>query len=71
MDAMLKLNSVRTMVDIKKIRQIYDQVEIHVRGLQAQGVDSAQCGTLLIPIVMAKITEDLRLILSRQFCGDN
>ena len=29
------------MVDIKKIRQLYDQVEIHVRGLQEQGVDSA------------------------------
>ena len=71
MDAMLKLNSVSTMADIKKIRQIYDQVEIHVRGLQAQGVDSAQYGTLLIPIMMAKIPEDLRLILSRQFCGDN
>ena len=69
MDA--KLNSVSTMADIKKIRQIYDQVEIHVRGLQAQGVDSAQYGTLLIPIMMAKIPEDLRLILSRQFCGDN
>ena len=25
------------MADIKKIRQIYDQVEIHVRGLQAEG----------------------------------
>ena len=68
---MLKLNSVSTMADIKKIRQIYDQVEIHVRGLQAQGVDSAQYGKLLIPIMMAKIPEDLRLILSRQFCGDN
>ena len=71
MDAMLKLNSVSTMADIKKIRQIYDQVVIHVRGLQAQGVDSAQYGTLLIPIMMAKIPEDLRLILSHQFCGDN
>ena len=71
MDAILKLNSVSTMADIKKIRQIYDQAEIHVRGLQAQGVDSAQYGTLLIPIMMAKIPEDLRLILSRQFCGDN
>ena len=71
MDAMLKLNSVSAMADIKKIRQIYDQVVIHVRGLQAQGVDSAQYGTLLIPIMMAKIPEDLRLILSRQFCGDN
>ena len=39
MDAMLKLNSVSTMV--KKIRQLYDQVEIHVHGLQEQGVDSA------------------------------
>ena len=47
MDAVLKLNGVSTMADIKKIRQIYDQLEIHVRGLQAQGVDSAQCGTLL------------------------
>ena len=28
---------------------------IHVRGLQAQGVDSAQYGMLLIPIMMAKI----------------
>ena len=28
MDAMLELNSVSTMADIKKIRQIYDQVKI-------------------------------------------
>ena len=42
-----------------------------MRGLQAQGVDSSQYGTMLIPIMMAKIPEDLRLILSRQFCGDN
>ena len=41
MDAMLKLKSVSTMVDIKKIRQRYDQIEIHVRGLQEKGVDSA------------------------------
>ena len=71
MDAILKLNSVSTMADIKKIRQLYDQVEIHVSGLQAQGVDSAQYGMLLIPIMMAKIPKDLSLILSRQFCGDN
>ena len=41
MDAMLKLDSVSTIIDIKKIRQLYDQVEIHFRGLQEQGVDSA------------------------------
>ena len=41
MDAMLKLKSVSTMVDIKKIRQLYDQSEILVRGLQEKGVDSA------------------------------
>ena len=53
MDAMLKLNSVSTMADIKKIRHLYDQVEIHVCGLQAEGVDSAQYGTLLIPKIYA------------------
>lgn len=59
--------------NVEKFNHLRSQVEIHVRGLQAQGVDSAQYGTLLIPIMVAKIPEDLRLklILSRQFCGDN
>lgn len=59
------------MMDVKKMRQIYDKVEIHVRGLQALGVGTEQYGTLLIPIMMSKILEELRLILSRQFDGDN
>ena len=71
MEALLKLNSVSVTVDIKKIRQVYDEVEIYMRGLQVQGVDSAQYGTVLIPIMIAKIPEDLRLILSRQFSGAN
>ena len=58
-------------MDVKKMRQIYDKVEIHVRGLQALGVGTEQYGTLLIPIMMSKILEELRLILSRQFDGDN
>lgn len=42
------------MMDVKKMRQIYDKVEIHVRGLQALGVGTEQYGTLLIPIMMSK-----------------
>lgn len=48
MDSLFKLQGVSSIVDIKKIRHVCDQVEIHVRGLQANGVTSDQYGTLLV-----------------------
>ena len=41
-------------------------MEIQVRGLQALGIDSAQYGALLIPIIMEKLPEALQLIVSKE-----
>ena len=61
MDSLFKLQGVSSIVDIKKIRHVYDQVEIHVRGLQANGVTSDQYGTLLVPIMLSKNTRRIAL----------
>jgi len=37
-----------------QLRFIYDKVSVHVRGLEALGVDASQFGSLLIPVIMAK-----------------
>ena len=66
MEALLKLQPVDTMPNVKGIRGVLDYLEIQVRGLHALGIDSAQYGALLIPIFMEKLPEELRLIVSRE-----
>ena len=62
MEALLKLQPVNAMSNVKGIRAVLDNMEIQVRGLQALGIDSAQCGALL----MEKLPEELRLTVSRE-----
>ena len=64
MEALLKLQPVDTMLNVKGIRGVLDNLEIQVRGLHALGIDSAQYGALLIPILVEKLPEELRLIVS-------
>ena len=46
MEALLKIQPVNAMSNVKRIRAVLDNLEIQVRGLQALGIDSAQYGTL-------------------------
>ena len=66
-EALLKLQPVNAMSNVKRIRTVLDNLEIQVRSLQALGIDSAQYGTLLIPIFMAKLPKELRLIVSGKY----
>ena len=66
MEALLKLQPVDTMPNVKGIRGALDNLGIQARGLHALGIDSAQYGALLIPIFMEKLPEELRLIVSRE-----
>ena len=67
MDNLLKLPVISSVTDIKGIRQLYDKTEIHVRGLQALGVEAEQYGSLLVPVLCNKVPQELRLIISRKF----
>ena len=67
MDALLKLPSVNSVHETKKFRELFDKIEINIRGLNALGVESQSFGNLLVPIVMEKIPSELRLVVSRKF----
>ena len=45
-EALLKLKPVTALADIKGLCAVLDEVEIQVRGLQALGIESDQCGAL-------------------------
>ena len=54
MESLIKLKPVNVISDVKGIRAVLDMVEIQVGGLQSLGIDSAQYGALLIPILFGK-----------------
>ena len=47
------------------LRFVYDKLSVHVRGLKSLGVSAEQYGSLLIPIVMSKLPDDVRLQIAR------
>ena len=59
MDNLLKLPVVSSVNDVKGIRQLYDKTEIHIRDLQALGAEAQQYGSLLVPVLLNKVPQEL------------
>jgi len=67
MEALLKLPMVSSVHETKKLRDLYDKIEITIRSLKALGIESESFRNLLVPVVMEKIPSELRLIISSKF----
>ena len=51
------------------LRNVYDKLNTHIRGLNSLGMDLKEFGGLLIPVVMSKIPEDVHLRITRENHG--
>ena len=69
MAGLLNMAPVSSNQDLRGLRRIYDLVEVHIRGLKALGVSSESYGSLLSPVLMNRIPQELRLIVSREVKG--
>jgi len=54
----------------QQLRAIYDKVCVNVRGLEALGIGAEQYGSFLIPVIMAKLSLDVRLQIARTTTRD-
>ncbi|XP_044165250.1 uncharacterized protein LOC122949186 [Acropora millepora] len=66
METLLNINSVKSGLNIQALRQLHDLIESHVRSLKSLGVSSSSYGSLLSSVVMSKLPQDLRLIVTRE-----
>ena len=66
MDELLKLSACHSVDRIGHLTYIFDQLNIHVHGLEALGVNSQQHGSLVTPIIMSKVPAEIRLIIARK-----
>ena len=64
-DNLLNLPSVGSSKDVKKLCQLYGDIENNVRSLTNLKVASSHYGPVLISIVMSKLPDDIKLVVSR------
>ena len=65
-DTILKIQPLYNNADVTQLWKFYDTVEQHCRGLQALGVDSSSYGTILVNILLQRLPENIKLIISRK-----
>jgi hypothetical protein len=65
MDEFMKIPAC-TVDKPSQLRYIYDKISVHVRGLASLGVNSKQYGSLLIPVIMAKLPQEVRVQIARK-----
>ena len=69
MDALLGLESVTSASHVKALRRLYDQLEFQVRSLKSLEVPVDSYGNLLSSLLMNRLPQELRLIVSREIGG--
>ena len=51
---------------VSQLRYVYDEMSVNIHGLEALGVKASQYCNWLIPIVMSKLPQDIRLQIARK-----
>ena len=69
MEELLKLTEC-TGDKVSALRSVHDTMNVHIRGLSSLGINPEQYGSLLVPIVMSKLPNDLRLRIARENRGE-
>ena len=65
-DSILKMQPLHYNAEITQARKSYDTVETHCRGLKALGVESSSYGTFLVNILLQRLPDEIKLIISRK-----
>ena len=69
MDELLKISACPSDKP-HQLRHFYDKLSVNIRALEALGVKADQYGTLLIPILMAKLPPEIRVHVARNTTQD-
>ena len=48
------------------LRRLYDKMMVHIRGLKFLGIETTQYGSVLIPVLMSKLPDGVRLRVARE-----
>ena len=69
MDQLIKIKTCENE-NATQLRLVYDQINIQIRGLEAIGVTADKYGSLLIPVIMARLPKPISLQIARHTSND-
>ncbi|GBL94632.1 hypothetical protein AVEN_83955-1 [Araneus ventricosus] len=69
MNRLLNLTPVRNSFDVIALRNLYNQLEVNIRGLESLGISPDSYSCLLLPIIIRAIHPDLALEYNRKHEG--
>ena len=61
-----EIKEVKSIVNVKDLRNLYDKVASNVRSLESVGVSMDTYGTFLAPEILKLLPQELRIVLARQ-----
>ena len=67
MQQFVSLPVIKSVNDVKGLRKLYEKVESSVRNLKILDVDPSSYGNLLVPLINAKLPNELSLLIPRKF----
>ena len=67
METLVKINKVKNMENLEALRKLYNDIQNFIRNLKSLRIESSTYGSLLIPLLTEKITDELNMIISRNF----
>jgi len=65
MEELLRLPSC-TEDRAQPLRRLYDRMMVHIRGIRSLGIETTQYRSALIPILMSKLSDGVRLRVARE-----
>ena len=71
MDVLLNADLVTSQHNLRGLRHLYDLIEADVRSLKSLGVSFDSYGSLLSSVLLSKLPQELRLIISRKTSEDD
>ena len=66
MNKLLNLDPVKSSSNVKALRTLYDSCEINIRSLNSLGIVSESYGSLLGPIILKLLPDDLNLEFNKR-----
>ena len=60
------LEKVKYSYHVKELPALYDKITVNIRGLLSYAIDSKQFSPMLVPALMQKLPNDIKLELSKK-----
>ncbi|CAB3994038.1 TNF receptor-associated factor 3 [Paramuricea clavata] len=69
--ALMNIKPVYNERDVRRLRELYHACETNCRGLKTLGVDESSYATIVVPEILDKLPESLRLTITRGTSGSD